>query len=110
MGDSQYPTDRPDPTPSGHPDWEPVRRWEDLPRHMRLPFKHRPRTEFPLDWFETKSHAWEEAGLARQVAAKAARKARRQTLALTPVLVGILVLYAERKHIGSGLDEPIRWV
>jgi small conductance mechanosensitive channel len=113
MEDSKFPTDRPhpiDPTASGPQDWGPVRRWEDLPRHMRLPFKHRSHTDFPLDWFETKSHAWEEAGLARQVAARAARKARRQTLVLTPILVGILVLYSERKNIGSGLDEPIRWI
>jgi small conductance mechanosensitive channel len=76
---------------------------------MRLPFRHSTEHEFPLDWFETKSHAWEQAGLARQVAARAARKARRQVLILTPILVGILVAYSERKHI-FGLDEPIRWI
>jgi small conductance mechanosensitive channel len=110
MEGSKDPNDPTDPTPRGQQDWGPIRRWEDLPRHMRLPFKHRSHTEFPLDWFETKSHAWEQAGLARQVAARAARKARRQTLVLTPILVGILVLYSERKHIGNGFDEPIRWI
>ncbi|MCW3066065.1 MAG: MscS Mechanosensitive ion channel [Solirubrobacterales bacterium] len=84
------------------------RRWEDLPRRMRLPFKTPQSPEFPRDWFETKSHAWEEAGLARQVAQRAARRARRQVLVLAPILVGILVAYSQRKHIG--LDEPIRWI
>src|SRR6266516_1634062 len=83
-------------------------RWEELPRRMRLPFKSPHTPEFPRDWFETKSHAWEEAGLARQVAQRAARRARRQVLVLAPILAGILVAYSQRKHIG--LDEPIRWL
>jgi small-conductance mechanosensitive channel len=76
---------------------------------MRLPFKRPSTPEFPRDWFETKSHAWEEAGLARQVAARAARRARRQVLVLAPILVGILLAYSYRKQ-WFGLDEPIRWV
>jgi small-conductance mechanosensitive channel len=76
---------------------------------MRLPFKRPSHPEFPRDWFETKSHAWEQAGLARQVAARAAKRARRQVLVLTPILVGILLAYSYRKQ-WFGLDEPIRWV
>jgi small-conductance mechanosensitive channel len=75
---------------------------------MRRPFKSRHPTEFQLDWFETKSHAWEQAGLAGQVAARAARNARRRAIVLAPLLAGILVAYGQRKHIGA--DQPIKWV
>ena len=59
--------------------------------------------------FETKSHSWQEAGLARQISAKAARKARRQAVVLVPLLAGILVAYKYRTDL-FGLDMPIRLI
>ena len=58
---------------------------------------------------QTRSHAWEEVGLARQLGGRAARRARRQALVLLPALAGVLVLYAYREELfGAGLDTPVR--
>jgi small-conductance mechanosensitive channel len=59
--------------------------------------------------FETKSHSWQEVGLARQISVKAARKARRQAAVLIPLLVGVLVAYRYRTDL-FGVDMPIRLV
>jgi small-conductance mechanosensitive channel len=56
---------------------------------------------------DTRSHSWREAGLARQLSARAVKRARIQTLVLLPMLVGVMVLYSYRKQI-FGIDEPIR--
>src|SRR5437588_12831610 len=59
--------------------------------------------------FETRSHAWEAVGLARQVSQQAVRKARRQAIALIPLIVGVIVAYANRKQFfGHALDTPVR--
>jgi small conductance mechanosensitive channel len=58
---------------------------------------------------QTRSHAWEEVGLARQLGQRAARRARRQALVLLPLLAGVLVLYDHRDELfGRGLDTPVR--
>jgi small conductance mechanosensitive channel len=48
---------------------------------------------------QTRSHAWVDAGLARQLGQRAARRARREALLLAPLLVGVLILYANRDEI-----------
>src|SRR5829696_3045226 len=60
---------------------------------------------------QTRTHAWEEVGLARQLGQRAAKRARRQMLVLTPALAGVLVAYAYRDSIfGPDLDTPVRIV
>jgi small-conductance mechanosensitive channel len=49
--------------------------------------------------FETRSHAWEEVGLAMQTSQRAIRRARREVLVLLPLLVGVLVVYFARRSI-----------
>jgi small-conductance mechanosensitive channel len=56
---------------------------------------------------DTRSHSWREAGLARQLSARAVKRARIQTLVLLPMIAGILVLYSYRRQL-FGVDEPIR--
>jgi small conductance mechanosensitive channel len=56
---------------------------------------------------ETRSHSWREAGLARQLSARAVKRARIQTLVLLPMIAAVLVLYSNRDRI-FGVDEPIR--
>ena len=41
--------------------------------------------------FDTRSHSWREAGLARQLSARAVKRARIQTLVLLPMIAGVLV-------------------
>jgi small-conductance mechanosensitive channel len=59
------------------------------------------------DMFRTKSHSWQEVGLAREITARAARKARRQAAILIPLLVGVLVAYDYRQQL-VGVDVPVR--
>ncbi|WP_187368846.1 mechanosensitive ion channel family protein [Baekduia soli] len=55
----------------------------------------------------TRSHSWREAGLARQLSARAVKRARIQSLVLLPMIAGVLVLYSYRRGI-FGVDEPVR--
>jgi small-conductance mechanosensitive channel len=65
-------------------------------------------TRAPMrEMFDTKSHAWREVGLARQVSRQAARRAGRQLLFIVPLLAGVLVAYKYRQRL-FGLDVPIR--
>jgi small conductance mechanosensitive channel len=59
--------------------------------------------------FETRSEAWEKVGLAVDVSARAAQRARRQAAVLIPILIAVLFAYGFRKHLfGSKLDTPVR--
>ncbi|HEY2637402.1 MAG TPA: mechanosensitive ion channel family protein [Solirubrobacteraceae bacterium] len=59
--------------------------------------------------FQTRSHAWESVGLARQLSMQAARRARREVVVILPLLAGVIVLYYHRKQVfGAGLDMPVR--
>lgn len=58
---------------------------------------------------QTRSHAWEEVGLARQLGQRAAKRARRQALVLLPLLIAVLALYNYRGDLfGKGWDTPVR--
>jgi len=54
--------------------------------------------------FETRSHAWREAGLLHQVSPGAVRRARWEALLLVPLFVGVVVLYEHRRGL-LGLDK-----
>jgi len=58
---------------------------------------------------QTRSHAWEEAGLARQLGQRAARRARRDALVMLPLLVGVILFYSYRIDLfGKAWDTPVR--
>lgn len=57
--------------------------------------------------FQTKSHSWQEVGLARQVSQRAARRAWRQLVVLLPAMTAVLLAYRYRHHL-FGLDIPVR--
>lgn len=59
--------------------------------------------------FETRSHSWVDAGLARQLSRSALRRARLQILVTAPLLAGVLVLYSRRGDF-AGADTAIRAV
>lgn len=59
--------------------------------------------------FETRSHTWAEAGLARQLSRAAVKRARIETLLLVLVTIGVIIVYTNRKQLfGPGLALPIR--
>jgi small conductance mechanosensitive channel len=58
---------------------------------------------------QTRTHAWEEAGLSRQLGRNAARRARREALVLLPLLAAALVAYSYRDALfGRDLDTLVR--
>ncbi len=59
--------------------------------------------------FDTHSHSWREVGLARQLSAKAVRRARLETVVLLVLIVGVVVLYELREQL-FGVDLPVRVV
>lgn len=68
----------------------------------------RRRPDLTLDrMFETRSHAWEQVGLAHQLSVEVAKKARREVIVLLPLLIGVVLAYTYR-HKLFGVDMPIR--
>jgi small conductance mechanosensitive channel len=63
--------------------------------------------------FETRSQAWDEAGLLPQVSPGAVRRARWEALLLVPVFIGVVVLYENRRAL-LGLTAKghgqLRWL
>ena len=59
-----------------------------------MPRQFRSRRDLNLDrMFETRSDAWEAVGLSFEVNEQAIRHARRRTLVLAPLLVGLAVVF-----------------
>ncbi len=60
-------------------------------------------------FMDTKSHNWREAGLARQISARAVKRARLEFVVLFPALAGVLLVYGYRSELfGPELDIPVR--
>jgi small conductance mechanosensitive channel len=62
--------------------------------------------------FETRTDEWEKVGLdAAHLSPRALRRARREAAVFALLLVGVIVVYSQRKHIfGAGVDLPVRIV
>jgi small conductance mechanosensitive channel len=59
--------------------------------------------------FDTQSHSWREAGLARQLSVRAVKRARIQALVLVPLVIGILIVYGYRDDIfGPAYQTPVQ--
>jgi small conductance mechanosensitive channel len=63
--------------------------------------------------FETRSQAWSDAGLLRQVSPGAVRKARWEAVVLVALFIGVVVLYENRRSLlglsGSGSGD-LSWL
>src|ERR1700687_2882712 len=55
-----------------------------------------PAPKTPPKMFDTRSHAWREAGLMRQINPRVVKRARLEALVLVPLFVGVVVLYDNR--------------
>ena len=59
--------------------------------------------------FDTQSHSWREAGLARQLSMRAVKRARIQAIVMVPLLIGILVGYGYRDQLfGPAYETPVQ--
>jgi small conductance mechanosensitive channel len=56
-----------------------------------------PRT--PPKIFETRSHAWREVGLLRQISPRVVKRARLEALLLVPLFVAVVILYDHRANL-----------
>ena len=56
-----------------------------------------PRT--PPKMFETRSQAWQEVGLLRQISPRVVKRARLEALLLVPLFVGVVILYDNRASL-----------
>src|SRR3954468_1575284 len=70
-----------------------------------MPLRHRPEMRRV---FETRSHAWADVGLARQLSRAAVTRARIETILLLPFAIGILLAYSHRRQLFPGLGTPVR--
>jgi small-conductance mechanosensitive channel len=85
----------------------------------------RPDRKAPQRMFETRSQAWREVGLLRQINPRVVKRARMEVLVLLPLFVAVVVLYDNRVdlfgtrgrsvhgkpgrlHVESALETPIR--
>ena len=57
--------------------------------------------------FETRSHAWQEVGLLRQISPRVVKRARLEALVLLPLFVGVVVLYDNRVSL-LGTTKHVR--
>src|SRR5256885_11657345 len=57
---------------------------------------------------QERSHAWADAGLARQLSRDAVKRAWIQTVVLVPFAVGTLLLYAHRRQLFPGLGTQVQ--
>ena len=61
--------------------------------------------------FDTRSEAWEAVGLAVDSSERSVRRARREAIALVPLLVGVIIAYSLRKPLfGASAETPVRIV
>src|SRR6267378_3965046 len=74
---------------------------------MRMPSR---RKEQMRRVFETRSHAWADVGLARQLSRATVKRARIETIVLIPVIIGLLVAYSHRDQLFPGLETETRIV
>jgi small conductance mechanosensitive channel len=56
----------------------------------------------PGDLFETRTHAWREAGLEREIERREASRARLETVVYLPLLVGAVIAYNHREDLFPG--------
>jgi small-conductance mechanosensitive channel len=62
------------------------------------------------DMFETRTHAWREAGLERELNPRRVHRARRDALILLVAIVGVLVLNDQRRELFPGFTREFRYL
>src|SRR5207302_10524359 len=71
----------------------------------------------PSKMFETRSQAWKEVGLLRQISPRVVKRARLEALLLVPLFVGVVIVYDNRASLlgaagrhgraASELEQPL---
>jgi small conductance mechanosensitive channel len=76
---------------------------------VTMPMPRRPEINRAKDMFETRTEAWREAGLERELDRRAVSRARWQALFCLPLLVGVVIAYNHRDSLfpGAGVGPRI---
>lgn len=61
----------------------------------------------PQRMFETRSQAWREVGLLRQINPRAVRRARVEALLLIPLFVAVVVIHAHRRELLGAMTSEV---
>lgn len=72
-----------------------------------MPPAPEPPRRTPPWMFETRSHAWKEVGLLRQISPQVVRRARLEALVFVPLFIAVVVLYNNRVSL-LGTEVPAR--
>jgi small-conductance mechanosensitive channel len=72
-----------------------------------MPFRRRPDLK-PREMFETRTHAWREVGLEREIERRAATRARWEALVFLPLLIGAIVAYNHRQSLFPGAGDVVK--
>ncbi len=81
-----------------------------------MPRQFKPRKDLYLErMFETRSEAWERAGLSVDFNQRSVRRAQRDALVLVPLAIAILIAYDHRsgllgKHLAHTLQTPLQLI
>ena len=62
----------------------------------------------PREMFETRTHAWREAGLEREIERREASRARWQAVVYLPLLIGAIVAYSHRRTLFPGAGDVVK--
>ena len=71
---------------------------------------HRPPDLRNIRAFESRTEVWQEVGLGAEIDRGDARRARREAFVLLVVIVGVLIVFAERDSILPDAGKPLRYV
>ncbi|HKP91373.1 MAG TPA: mechanosensitive ion channel family protein [Thermoleophilaceae bacterium] len=72
-----------------------------------MPIPRRPDLN-PREMFETRTHAWREAGLAQEIERRQASRARLETVIYLPLLIGAIIAYNHREELFPGAGDVVK--
>src|ERR1700682_1929032 len=87
--------------------WSTIAPARRLQRVMSPSLGSMPIPKTPQKMFETRSHAWKEVGLLRQIDARVVKRARLEALLLVPLFIAVVALYDNRVSLlGTKVRRP----
>lgn len=76
-------------------------------KRLQRPFRDRSRTG---GMFESRTEVWREVGLGSQISRGDARKARREAIVLLVLIVGVIIVFANRQTLLPDAGKELRYI
>jgi small conductance mechanosensitive channel len=74
---------------------------------FHMPIPRRPDLH-PREMFETRTHAWHEAGLSQEIERRQVSRARLETVLYLPLLIGAVIAYNHRRDLFPGAGDVVK--